>query len=188
MNLDKISDERLFQNNSKTEIMQWCNNLHFFHYMRDRGGHNCEGDSFCVYFKYNGREDLLAKLSQLGVEVKPLEEGFISYDPTKSYSFDDLDKLKVTILEYPDLEQPQHVEIFGKKAHVWVLANRFEISVSGSKGEGNTYNVSDEDFKVCLEIEKELETLGWSSILDEDIKKHSHCVSKEKYPELFAKD
>lgn len=78
MNLDKISEERLFQNNTKDEIKNWCQNLQYFHYMRARGGHNCEGDSFSVYFKYNDKDDLITKLNLIGIELKPLEEGYIS--------------------------------------------------------------------------------------------------------------
>lgn len=184
MNIDKISEERLFQNNSKEEISRWGKGLQYFHYMRARGGHNCEGDSFCVYFLYNDREDLIDKLSKIGISLITLEEGFISYDPTKSYSFDDLDKLKVTIGPFSDLEQPQHVSIFGKKVHVWVLDNCFEVSVSGSK-DNALYRVSESDFEACLELEKQFDALGWKNILDENIKTQSHCISERIYPELF---
>lgn len=184
MNLDKISEERLFQNNTKEEIKRWCQNLRYFHYMRSRGGHNCEGDSFCVYFKYTEREDLINKLEQIGVSLNQLEEGFIAFDPFESYSIDDLDKLKITIAHFSDLEQPQYVDVFGYKAHIWVISGRFEISISGT-GDGQTYKVSEDDFKVCLHLEEQFEKLNWSSILDEDIKQQIHCISKEKYPELF---
>jgi len=152
--------------------------------MRSRGGHNCEGDSFCVYFRYEDRGDLIKKLEQTGVTLNSLEEGFIAFDPFESYSFDDLDKLKVTIPHFSDLEQPQYVEISGNKVHIWVMKNSFEISVSGTK-DGQTYKVSDEDFKVCMALEQLFDSLGWGSILDEDIKTHAHCISRERYPELF---
>lgn len=184
MDLDKISEERLFLNNTKEEVMHWCKNLRYFHYLRARAGHNCEGDSFCVYFDYDGREDLIAKLAQIGVNVNEVPAGSITFDPFESYSLGDLDKLKITINQYPDLEQPQHTEVLGIKAHVWVLYNRFEISISGTK-DGQTYKVSDEDFKVCMELEKRFDELSWHLILDDDIKNQSHCISKEKYPELF---
>lgn len=184
MNLDKISEERLFQNNTKNEISRWCKGLEYFHYMRSRGGHNCEGDSFCVYFEYGDRDDLMSKLKQIGVTLHELQEGFIAFDPFESYSFDDLDKLKITIQHFNDLEQPQYVEIFGYKAHVWVMPGRFEISISGTE-DGQTYKVTEEDFKVCQSLEKEFSKLGWYSILDEGIKQQIHCISKEKYPELF---
>jgi len=184
MNLDKISDERLFQNNTKEELIHWCPNLRYFYYMRARGGHNCEGDSFCVYFKYNDLEDLTAKLDRIGVKLNKVPEGSIVFDPFESYSFEDLDKLKITIARFSNLEQPQHTKIFGYKVHIWVLNNRFEILVSGTK-QGQTYKVSDDDFRVCLDLEKHFDKLGWKPILDDDITNQPHCISKEKYPELF---
>ncbi|MBD8389295.1 hypothetical protein [Dysgonomonas sp. BGC7] len=184
MGLDKISDERLFQNNTKEEISSWCKQLQYFHYMRSRGGHNCEGDSFCVYFKYDGLGDLKTKLGALSITLSNLKEGDIAFDPLESYSFDDLDKLKIVIPCYTDVEQPQYVELFGYKAHVWVMDFRFEISISGTK-DGQTYKVSDEDFKACCALEKEFERLEWNIFLDEDIKSQVHCISRENYPELF---
>lgn len=180
----RLTEDRLFQNNTKEEVSRWAKALKFFHYMRARGGHNCEGDSFCAYFLYNDEADLKDKLSKIGVELAPLEEGFISFDPTKSYSFDDLDKLKVTIAKYPNLEQPQHIKISGHKVHVWVMDNVFEISVSGTK-DGKLYKVSEEDFEVCLLLENEFSKLGWESILDKEIELQEHCISEKIYPELF---
>lgn len=186
MQTDKIPEDRLFQHNTKEEVKHWCQNLQYFHYMRGRGGHNCEGDSFSVYFKYTEREDLIARMQQLGVAMKTLEKGFIAFDPFESYSFDDLDKLKITIPQFGDLEQPQYVEIFGSKVHIWVMGSQFEISVSGTK-DGQTYKVSDEDFEVCQILEKEFDKLGWRPILDDEIKKQRHCISTENYPELYIK-
>lgn len=184
MNTDRIPEDRLFQNNTKEEIVRWSNGLQYFHYMRDRGGHRCEGDSFCVYFKFGGREDLIAKLSRIGVVLNQLGEGDIVFDPFESYSIDDLDKLKITIPWYKDLEQPQYVGISEHKAHIWVMDDSFEISVSGTKA-GNAYKVSEEDYEVCLMLEKEFDKLGWKPMVDESIKSHAHCVSRDKYPELY---
>jgi len=184
MDIDKIPNERLFLNNTEEELKLWCKNLRYFHYIRARGGHNCEGDSFCVYFGFDGLDELITRLDQIGVKLNKLEEGFIAFDPFESYSFDDLDKLKMVIPQSYDLEQPQYVNIFGHKVHVWIMPYRFEISVSGTK-DNKTYKVSDEDFEVCLALEKHFDELGWNSILDTDITKHAHCISKDKYPELF---
>lgn len=186
MNLDKISDERLFANNAKEDIMNWCSKLRYFHYMRARGGHNCEGDSFCVYFRYDTREDLISKLSLIGVNIKKLQEDEIAFDPFESYSIDDLDKLRITMSEFRDLIQPQNVEIYGKKAHVWVIKDRFEISISGTK-DGQIYKVTDDDFDVCLLLEEKFDQLKWKSILDYDIESQIHCVSSRRYPELYSK-
>jgi len=184
MNLDKISEDRLFLNNTKEEIVRWSQNLHYFHYMRARGGHNCEGDAFCAYFRFTTQDDLIEKLSQIEVHINRLGEGDIAFDPFESYSIEDLDKLKIVVAGFNDLIQPQNVEVFGYKTHVWVNANTFEISVSGTKN-GQVYKVSEEDFEVCSAMEKEFSRLGWNTILDHDIKSQIHCISKEKYPELF---
>lgn len=184
MDLDKISEERLFQNNTKDELQSWCKNLRYFHYMRARSGHNCEGDSFCVYFRYGDKNDLEKKLEKLGITLKKIEDGSIAYDPFESYSFEDLDKLKMVITRFDDTEQPQYVEVSGYKIHIWVLNYRIEISVSGT-GDGQVYKVSEEDFKACLELEKLFDKLGWETILDDDIVNQPHCISKNKYPELF---
>ena len=185
MNIDKISEERLFQNNTKEEVSKWVRTLQYFHYMRDRGGHNCEGDSFCAYFKYNSKDDLIKKLSAIGITANKLTEECIPFDPFKSYSFDDLDKLKITIPHFSDLEQPQHVEIFKYKAHIWVMNECFEIAVSGTK-DGKAYRVSEEDFEVCVALEKYFDELNWKSFLDSNIEDQIHCISRKKYPELFA--
>lgn len=182
--MDKISEDRLFLNNSKEEVTRWINTLQYFNYMRARSGHNCEGDSFSVYFKYSSLDDLINKLNKLNISLNKIPEGFIAYDPFESYSFDDLDKLKIPVPKHTEWEQPQYVEIFGYKAHIWILANSFEITISGKK-DGNAYKVSEEDFKVCLNLEKEFKQLGWDSILDDNIKEYAHCISEKKYPELF---
>ncbi|MDH6308885.1 hypothetical protein M2451_001451 [Dysgonomonas sp. PFB1-18] len=184
IDLGKISEDRLFLNNTKEEIRHWCQHLKYFYFMRARGGHNCEGDSFCAYFRYETREDLVDKLALIGVTINKLEDGFIAFDPLESYSIDDLDKLKITIPHFSDLEQPQYVEVFGQKAHIWVMNNRFEISISGAK-DGQTYKVSESDFNTCLALEKEFDKLGWPLILDKEIENQSHCISRKKYPELF---
>ena len=184
MSLDRIPEDRLFQNNTKEEIIGWVKQLKYFHYMRSRGGHNCEGDSFCVYFKYSDKSDLTAKLNKLGITLDKLQEGDIAFDPLESYSFEDLDKLKIVIAHFGDLVQPQNTHIDNYNVHVWVLPNSFEISVSGTK-ENNAYKVSEEDFQICLYLESLFDKLGWSGLQNEDIKKYPHCISEEIYPELF---
>ncbi len=184
MDLDKISDDRLFQNNTKEEIVGWINSLDYFNYMRARSGHNCEGDSFSAYFKYDDLEDLKEKLQNLGVTLNQIPDGFIAYDPFESYSFDDLDKLRIPIPGHADLEQPHYVNIMDYKAHIWILVDSFEITISGKK-DGNAYKVSEEDFKICMELEKEFDRLKWKPFLNDDIKNYAHCISKNKYPELF---
>jgi len=185
MDLSKIPEERLFQNNSREEIQHWCKNLKYFYYMRAKSGHNCEGDSFSACFRYGDKNDLIEKLGELGVELNKIDEESIAFDPFESYSFEDLDKLKMVIPRFEDLEQPQYVEVAGHKVHIWVHNYRFEISVSGIK-DGQVYKVSSGDFDVCLELEDLFDKLGWQQLNDEDITGQYNCISKNNYPELFT--
>ncbi len=182
--MSKFTEERLFQNHTKEQIMHWCQHLNFFHFMRARGAHYCESDSFCAHFSYSNLDDLNQKLGQLGVTLKTLDKNSIPFDPFGSYSIDDLDKIKYTIQGNNNLEQPQEVIVFDQKVHIWVQQSCFEISISGSKNDSN-YEVSDKDFEVCLDLEKEFERLDWQQHLDSDITNHAHCISRKLYPELY---
>ncbi len=182
--MTRISEERLFQNHTKEQVMHWSQNLSYFHFMRARGAHYCESDSFCAHFSYVDLDDLKHKLGQLGVPLKPLDKDAIAFDPFGSYSIDDLDKIKYTIQGHNELEQPQEVILFDQKAHIWVQPNCFEVSISGSKDDAG-YKVSDKDFEVCQVLEKEFDRLSWQNFLDDDITNHAHCISRKLYPELF---
>ena len=184
MSLDKIEAERLFQNHTKETLARWAQSLHYFHYMRARAGHSCEGDSFAAHFMYNGREDLIYKLSQIDITVNEIGPRDLVFDPFESYSIRDLDKIKYTIPGCDDLEQPKDVTIKGHKAYIWVQSNRFELSVSGNQSNA-AYTVSEEDFRVCQDLEKKFGELGWNKFIDQEIKTYPHCISKDKYPELF---
>lgn len=184
MELDKVEEEKLFANHTKEELSRWCKGLKYFHYLRARQGHNCEGDSFAAHFKYTDREDLLGKMSQLGVSLNLLPKDALLFDPFGSYNIDNLDKIKYPIPGCDDLEQPQDVVVFGHQVYMWMQKNIFEISIAGTDT-NSAYHVSEKDFQVCLELEKEFEKLGWEAFLDEGIVSLPHCISKEKYPELY---
>lgn len=184
MSLDRISDERLFQYHPKDEVKNWCRSLRYFHFMRARSGHSCEGDSFAVHFIYHDRADLLFKLSQIRVVPDILGKDIIIFDPFASYSIDELDKIRYPIPGHNDLQQIGDTSIFGYKVHIWVQKNIFEISISGL-GTDNAYEVSDRDFQACLALEKEFDKLSWHKYLDKEVEQHAHCISREKYPELF---
>lgn len=183
MGLQKLTEERLFQNHTKEEIQTWVRQLKYFHYMRARAGHSCEGDSFAVHFRYEGIDDLICKMATLGLQLNELNADVIVFDPFGSYSIDDLDKIKYPI-PGTRLEQPKDVLIFGYKAFIWVHGGQFEISISGLETE-NAYEVSDKDFQTCLKLEKEFNRLAWNSFIDEAIKSHAHCISEKNYPELY---
>ncbi|NLZ73524.1 MAG: hypothetical protein GX905_06870 [Bacteroidales bacterium] len=182
--LDKLGEGQLYENHNRSTLRRWCESLNFFHYMRARRGHNCEGDTFAAHFTHDDREDLIDKLNQLGIELKKVSTEDLVFDPFKSYSFDDLDRIKYTIPGFDDLIQPNQEVIFGYSVHMCVQQNHFEIIVVGTKT-GSAYEVTEEDFNSCLAIEKEFKRLNWQRFLDAEIKKQPHCISEYLYPELY---
>lgn len=184
MTLERISEDILFQTNTKEELLRWCPQLQYFHYLRARGGHNCEGDSFYVSFLYDDLDDLVNKLKGLGVTLQKIPEGSIPFDPMARYSLFDLDRIRNVVPGTKEWEQPGFVTIEGNEAHIWVMNNHFTISISGTKKE-NKYVVDEDDFLAAKAIESKFNTLDWLPFIDKNIIKETHCVSRERYPELF---
>lgn len=184
MNILKLNEERIFQNHSKETIKRWIESFKYFNYLRARQGHSCEGDTFSAHFSYKNKEEIVHMLGQLGVQLKPLEEGCIPYHPTASIYFDQLDKIKYTIPNYDNYEQPQNTIIQGIPSYVWVQENCIEISISGNEN-NNAYQVAEVDFQLALKLEETFDKLNWKNKLDNEIKKQVHCISKELYPEYL---
>lgn len=184
MSLERLTDEYLFQTNTIDELKRWCPALHFFHYLRARGGHNCEGDSFYVSFLYRDFEDLSKKLSEIGVTLNKIPEGSIPFNPMERYSLYDLDRLKNVIPTAKEWEQPEFATINGHKIALWVMPNNFTLSIAGNDQE-NMYQISEEDFTVAQAVEKIFSQLGWPAYLDNNIKQEVNCISRERYPEIF---
>lgn len=186
MKLDRISEERLFQTNTREELMHWCPGLNYFHYLRARGGHNCEGDSFYVSFLFDSFDDLTHKLSQIGVTLEKIPEGTLPFDPMARYSLYDLDRIRNVIPGTKAWEQPGFATISGHKVPIWIMNGYFTISVAGSNSD-KAYQIDEEDFVVAKEIEATFDKLGWKAFLDRNIINEEHCISRERYPEIFKK-
>ena len=75
-------------------------------------------------------------------------------------------------------------KIFGFKTFIWVYDGAIQISVSSTKDD-NPYEISEVDFDICLQLEKNFTELGWQNLIDRKIEQSILCISKSKYPELF---
>ena len=184
MQIDKLSDSWLFERHSKTEIKNWLSQLNYFYFKRAWGGHAGDGDEFQVAFTFSDKTDLINKIEQLGLKLNSIPKDIEKPKAGQSYTTEDYKKFKNPINVFPDLEQPGHSIIFGQKVHIWVYEKSFHITVSGTKDQ-NLYEVTEDDFKVCLEIEKQFEKLNWKKNLDKSLENNVCCISRTKYPELF---
>lgn len=178
MEIKKLSDDWLFQRHSKETIKKWLRQLRYFYLKRAWGGHANDGDEFQVAFLFTDREDLQEKMKQLGVTLHTIGDADTAGDSIP---------LKHEIKQYTDLEQPGHCTIFGQNVFLWVYNNSIHITISGSR-DGNRYEVTEDDLKVCIALEKHFDTLGWEKIIDTSLEKNICCISQKNYPELYVQD
>lgn len=184
MELDKLSENWLFRQHSKHTIREWVRQLRYFYFKRAWGGHANDGDDFQVGFIFSNKDDLVNKIGLLGLALNSIPETHPRPVLGQLYSTAEFEKFKSEIQIYPDLEQPGRSVIYGFKTFIWVNENSIKISISGTK-DNNRYEVSEEDFIVCLELEKHFDKLGWQNVHDKSLEKDICCISRSRYPELF---
>ncbi len=187
MEIDKLTDNRLFERHSKPTVKEWLRQLDYFYFIRAWGGHANDGDAFKVEFVYSDRLDLINKLGQIGITLNIIPDDFPRPIIGQSYPSAEFEKFKTEIKNQKNLEQPSHSIIFGHKAFIWVSANTFRIEIAGTK-DNNLYEVTEEDFQVCIGLEKQFQKLGWHQLVDKTIEQNICCISKTKYPELFGEE
>ena len=185
MQIDKLSDNWLFERHSKQIIIEWLRRLRYFYYKRAWGGHANDGDQFQVAFLFTDRQDLINKLTLIEVNVNVIPDDFPRPVMGQSYSSDEYAKFKSEIKQFPGLEQPGHSVILGHRVFIWVHENSINMTISGTKDD-NRYEVTEDDFKVCLELEKHFDKLGCQTIVDKSLEKSVCCISRTKYPELYG--
>jgi hypothetical protein len=79
--------------------------------------------------------------------------------------------------------KPGPTSVFGRTIFLQFNPLAIEISVSGSK-DGNYYEVSDEDFKTCMELEQSFEKLNLGQFISR--KQNNIClITPDRYPELW---
>jgi hypothetical protein len=182
MSIDKLSENWIFQQHSKNEIIRWINALKYFQFKRAWGGHANDGDEFKVKFLFVDENDLHFKLNLLEITLNIIPNDYPRPIPGKSYTPDEFEIFKSGVSEFPHLEQPRHSIIFNEKVFIWVYDGNFEVTISGSKDE-NYYYVSENDFEKCIRLEKQFDILDWQKYI---YKEPDVCVlSKENYPELY---
>lgn len=182
--MDKLSPEWLFERHSEQVIRKWLGQLRYFYYKRAWGGHANDGDEFQTAFLYTDRQDLIHKLGQLGITLNVIPDDFPRPVIGQTYPAAEFAKFKNAIREHPDLEQPGHSILFGYQTFIWIYSNSIRITLSGTR-DGNCYDVSQDDFEACLELEKHFDNLDWQNIADKSPEKSACCISRSKYPELY---
>jgi len=64
MQIEKLSDNWLFERHSKQTIREWLGQLRYYYFKRAWGGHANDGDEFQAAFAFTDRQDLQYKIGQ----------------------------------------------------------------------------------------------------------------------------
>jgi hypothetical protein len=187
MEMEKFSDNWLFQRHSKRTIKEWLAQLRYFYFKRAWGGHANDGDEFQVAFLFTDRRDLITKIGQLALTLNIIPDDFPRPVIGQPYPADEFNKFKNEIKNFPDLEQPGHSTIFGHNVFIWIHDKSIHITVAGTPDD-NRYEVTEDDLKVCIELEKHFDSLGWQKIVDKSLEESVCCISQTKYPELYTEE
>jgi len=187
MQVEKLSYHWLFERHPKPTIRAWLGQLRYFYYKRAWGGHANDGDEFQVAILFTDRQDLMYRMGQVGLTLPITPNDFPKPAPAESPPTNEYNEIKTRIKKFPDLEQPGHCIIFGHKVFLWVHDQAIHITVSGTR-DGNHYEVSEDDLKICVALEKYFDHLAWQKIIDKSLEDSVCCISQTKYPELYGEE
>lgn len=187
MHKDKLQDNWLFKHHSKKTISEWLQHLRYFYFKRAWGGHANDGDEFQVAFLFSDRQALKSKIGQIGLVLNTIPNDFPRPVMRQPYQADEYNKFKSEIKQFPDLEQPGHSIILGHKTFVRVHNSSINIVISGTRDD-NRYEVTEDDLKVCIELEKHFDNLGWQKITYKSLEESVCYISQTKYPELYTEE
>jgi len=162
MHQNQLSDNWIFQNHEKEEVLNWVHQLAFFYFIRAIGGHANDGDQFVSRIKFHSTEDLKFKLNKL-----------------------DLNRLIITVEHDEDvfLESTRQ-SIENEICFVSIHKDIIEFSVFGNSG--NIYEVGDVDFNRCKKLEVIFSKLNFQVDKDYELENSINCICLKKYPKLFS--
>lgn len=144
---NKLSDNWIFQNLQRTNVINWINDLKYFYFIRAIGGHANDGDAFICELKSNTEYELKSMLKKIGIK------------------------------------NTGHQLIENNKCYVSIKERKLEFSVFG--GNGNMYEISNEDYKTCKQLECLFDEYDLWKYKNSDIENQINCISKKNYPELY---
>lgn len=140
--MKKLSDDFICRDHSKEQISYWVKNLKYFYLRMAYYGHDSSGDQFIANIDFMDTNDLISKLTALGVEAKePTSDDHDWYESKRGGT---------------RIKHPYYTTIFGVECYIYI---RETIKISLSGGNGHHYQVSDVDFNKCKLIEEGLDTI-----------------------------
>ncbi len=184
MNTEQLSENYLFEKYRKDVVKRWITSLKYGYFKRACGGFANDGDEFGIWLSYQNQSELFKILNAFGIKLNKIPKNQPKPIIGKPYRFVEYKKFKSEIKDYPEFEQPLHVEIRSIPCFVWIENGKISIIFSGSKAD-NQYEVGEEDFENCLKIEKIITEMDLIKYVNTDYENLDAYISQKKYPKLF---
>ena len=185
MDIQRLSDSWLFERHSEEEIRRWVNNLRYSYFKRAWGGHANDGDEFTLTLTYKDRDDLLNILKRLDIKLSSIPKDHPKPVPGKPYTHDEYSVFKSEIKDFPEYEQPKHVDINGTKCFCWIEKGNIKFTFSGGR-DGDSYEVSETDFENCKNLEQLITDKGLTDKVSRDSENSVTYISRTRYWDLFV--
>ena len=167
----------LFERHSFDEIHSWNRRLQCFRYFRALGGHANDEDSLDVAIRYQGVDDLLQVLGQLGISPVIHSRAPARPEYGVSYTADEFSKFPSIIGGTQWIQQPGHTHLFGEPVFIWCEKDRIMISP-----EKSTLDIVESNVAAAEAIEPHLAKLR-DRIIDPP-RQSDHYLCAANYPEL----
>ncbi len=184
MNTERISENYLFQKHTKSEINRWIRTLQYGYYKRAWGGHANDGDEFGIWLKYRNRNELYDILDSLGIQLKPISANCFTPTIGKPYTSVEAKNFNSEIPDYPEYEQPLDVKINSVPCFMWIENGRLSMVFSGTT-DGNQYEVGEQDFQNCLQIEKTITNRRLEKYVNRDYENLENYICRNTYSKLL---
>lgn len=186
METERLSDAWLFQRHPEEQIRRWVNHLDYSYFIRAWGGHANDDDRFVLNLHFGNRDEFLYIFGRLGIKLKWTPEGHPKPEAWRSYTGEEWLKSKSSTADFPEYEQPGHVQIGGVPCFCSVENGTVRLIFSGRDGE--RYEVSETDFANCKKVEKIIHSKGLADRVSRSDESSVTCISRKWYPHLFESD
>lgn len=173
----KFSKKWIKKRHSINEIRMWLSELEFFRYFRAFGGHMNDGDTFKMCFKFNKIDELIIIMESLNFQIR---KATINIENEYDIISSEYEKVE----EYPDFIKPGIQESINVNWFLWIDKNQLIISIAGT-GTENNFDVTENDFKKCQEMEFLIKKKKLTDKIDKHFNHKSGCISVENYPHIF---
>lgn len=180
----KLPDAYLFRSHSQSIVVRWSNELKYGFYKRAWGGHANDGDEFGIWLNYVSKDELFQILNALNISLKKIPENYPRPLVGKNYSYEEFQKFKNEIKDFPEYEQPSHISISSVPCFCWIENGKLCFSFSGAE-DGNRYEVTETDFNNCLAVERAIKKAKLETYVSREYENWVTHISVKYYPELF---